>query len=132
MPVRAVEVPHFQLVVCTGSRGRLDGTGGPRHGVSVLVLFAVQHLAVALGEARIGAVLLGRQRMPRHIVMLLILHMMGHGRSHGSVHGEVVVRGLHVGRRLQDHVFRGHLRCGAHIFRVTVVLAGDPLTGIER
>lgn len=132
MPIRAVEMSHFQLVVGTRSCRRLDGTGGPRHGVRVLVFLAIQHLAVALGEARIGAVLLGRQRMPRHCVMLLILHVMGHGRSHGSVHGEVVVRGLHVGRSLQDHVFRGHLRCGAHVLRVAVVLARDPLAGIER
>lgn len=60
MSVRAVEMPHFQLVVGARPRGCLDGTGGPRHGVSVLVLFAIQHLTVALGEARIGAVLLGR------------------------------------------------------------------------
>lgn len=66
------------------------------------------------------------------LLLLLVGHvvMMAHGCSHGRIHSKVMISRLHMGGSLDDHIFRSHLRSGAHILSVAMVV-GNPLPRIH-
>lgn len=137
MAVCSEKLSHFEFVIGAGSSGsRLRGSGRSGHGIAILVVITVEHLAVSFGETCVdGNVLLGGKRVSCHGMLLLLIRdvvmmRMSHAGSHGPVHREFVVCRLHMGGSLEDHIFWRHLRAGAHVLSMTMVI-WNPLTSVH-